>query len=72
MVAEDEHALICDLAETYGIYDYHKLPARTVAILATGLREDSRIFMKKAKMPAQETQFCWQASQTESEYLMLR
>lgn len=55
MVAEDEHALICDLAETYGIYDYHKLPARTVAILATGLREDSRIFQKMAKMPANRT-----------------
>lgn len=43
MINEDEDALICDLAETYGIYDYRSLPARTVATLAVGLRNDSRI-----------------------------
>lgn len=46
MLRLDEQALICDLAETYGIYDYKSLPARTVAIFAIGLREDSRIKMK--------------------------
>ena len=45
MINENEDALICDLAETYGIYDYRSLPARTVATLAVGLRGDSRIKM---------------------------
>ena len=42
----DKGALICDLAETYGIYDYRSLPVSTVATLSVGLREDSRIKMK--------------------------
>lgn len=42
----DKDALICDLAETYGIYDYESLPIQTVATLAVGLRGDSRIKMK--------------------------
>lgn len=46
MIALDEQALICDLAETYNIYDYKSLPIRTVAILASGLGENSRIRMK--------------------------
>ena len=45
MIQTDESALICDLAETYGIFDYRALPLRTVAALACGLREDSRIRM---------------------------
>lgn len=43
MIATDEDALICDLAETYHIYDYRALPPYRVAALACGLREDSRI-----------------------------
>ena len=43
MIATDEDALICDLAETYHIYDYRSLPLKTVATLSVGLREDSRI-----------------------------
>jgi hypothetical protein len=46
MIALDEDALICDLAETYGIFDYRGLPVRLLAILSCGLREDSRIKMK--------------------------
>lgn len=46
MIREDEDALICDLAETYHIYDYRQLPADKVAVLSCGLREDSRIKMK--------------------------
>lgn len=46
MVATDEDALICDLAETYHIYDYKSLPCLKVAIFACGLRSDSRIKMK--------------------------
>ena len=46
MIDVDEDALICDLAETYNIYDYRSLPARTVATLAAGLRDNSRIMLK--------------------------
>ena len=45
MINLDEDALICDLAETYGIYDYRQLPAQKVAVFAFGLKEDSRIKM---------------------------
>jgi len=43
MVAHDEDAVICDMAETYRIYDMYSLPVRMVARLANGLRYDSRI-----------------------------
>ena len=46
MISLDEDALICDLAETYRIYDYRQLPSLRVAVFAFGLREDSRIKMK--------------------------
>ncbi|HEL1610749.1 DUF5361 domain-containing protein [Streptococcus suis] len=46
MIQTDENALICDLAETYGIYDYRQLPLSRVAVFACGLSEKSRI--KKA------------------------
>lgn len=46
MIGFDEEALICDLAETYQIYDYESLPVRTVAILAAGLGPNSRINIK--------------------------
>ena len=46
MIKEDQDALICDLAETYGIYDMWSLPLHTVATLAAGLRDDSRIKLK--------------------------
>ena len=46
MLEADEDALICDLAEAYGIYDYESLPLQTVATLSIGLRGDSRIKMK--------------------------
>ena len=44
MVA-DKDALICDLAETYGIYDIESLPIMTVATLSIGLKGNSRIKM---------------------------
>lgn len=49
-MALDRSALICDLAETYGIYDMRALPVSTLAVLASGLREDSRIKRKIAGM----------------------
>lgn len=49
MLATDEDALVCDLAETYGIYDYRSLPLSRVATFAVGLRENSRIKLKMQK-----------------------
>lgn len=46
MFSIDRSALICDLAETYGIWDYKALPVETLAMLSVGLRENSRIKMK--------------------------
>lgn len=46
MIKIDENALICDLAETYQIYNYRQLPPATVAIFCIGLRDDSRIKIK--------------------------
>lgn len=46
MIALDEDALICDLAETYQIYDYQQLPLSRAAVFACGLRDDSRIKMR--------------------------
>ena len=37
---------MCDLAEYYHIIDYKSLPAKQVAILLCGLRDDSRVKMK--------------------------
>ncbi|WP_086350189.1 DUF5361 domain-containing protein [Candidatus Enterococcus clewellii] len=46
MIRFDDEALICDLAETYNIYDYRQLPPTRVAVFSCGLRDDSRIKMK--------------------------
>lgn len=46
MVALDRDALICDMAETYHVYDMEGFPVEYVATLAAGLREDSRIRRK--------------------------
>jgi hypothetical protein len=50
MLSEDRDALICDMAETYHIYNMWALPVETVATLACGLREDSRIKLRLAGM----------------------
>lgn len=54
MMIEDKNALICDLAETYGIYDYRQLPARLIAAFSVGLRENSRIKQKLNESPADD------------------
>lgn len=56
MLVTDQEALICDLAETYGIFDYRAVPAKLLATLASGLREDSRIKMRLSggKVPRRE------------------
>lgn len=46
MLSIDEDALICDFAETYHIYDWRSLDIKYASILASGLRNDSRIKMK--------------------------
>ena len=48
MLSADRDALICDLAEVYGIFDHRALPATMLAALSVGLRDDSRIKMKLA------------------------
>lgn len=51
MLAADRDALICDMAETYGIFNYRGLPVSLLAVLASGLREDSRIKQKLSGVP---------------------
>lgn len=48
MFGTDRDALLCDLAETYHVYDYRALPVQLLATLCSGLRADSRIRMKMA------------------------
>lgn len=50
MVNTDEDALICDLAETYNIYDYKGLSLKQVATFSVGLSYNSRIKMKLSNM----------------------
>lgn len=50
MLHADRDALLCDLAETYHVYDLKALPVLTLAALSFGLRDDSRIKMKIAGM----------------------
>lgn len=45
MIALDEDALICDLAEIYHIYDMESFAPEYIATLACGLRENSRVKM---------------------------
>lgn len=51
MVNTDEDALICDLAETYGILNYKGLPLKLVATFSVGLSESSRIIRKINDIP---------------------
>ena len=46
MLGTDRDALICDLAETYNIYDLNSVPLMLLATLSAGLHDDSRIKMK--------------------------
>lgn len=48
MLTLDEEALVCDLAETYGVFNYRSLPVDMVATLSVGLRANSRIKMKQS------------------------
>lgn len=48
MIILDEDSLICDLAETYHVFDMRGLSPKLVAILAVGLSDSSRIKRKAA------------------------
>lgn len=52
IINDSEDLMICDLAETYGILDYHQLKPDILAVLVMGLPQDSRIMRKitKAKL----------------------
>jgi hypothetical protein len=52
MIATDKTALICDLAETYHIYDLRPLSFFQIAAFSSGLRDDSRIKLKMSGQPA--------------------
>ena len=46
MIATDEDSLICDLVQYYHVFDYRSMTVESVATLAAGLPEDSRIMRK--------------------------
>lgn len=46
MMNADADALFCDIAETYHLFDWSSVPVTTLARLASGLRDNSRIVMK--------------------------
>lgn len=46
MLNVDEDALVCDLAETYNIYNYKGLSLLMAATFSCGLRDSARIKMK--------------------------
>ena len=49
MVTNYHDELVCDMAETYGVFDIKRVPARLLATLAVGLRDDSRVKQAKSK-----------------------
>ena len=46
MIEIDRTALYCDLAETYHVFGFDSLPVTQLAMLASGLRGNSRIKQK--------------------------
>lgn len=46
MLSFDRDALLCDMAETYGIYDIKAFKPKQIAMYACGLHPDSRIRSK--------------------------
>lgn len=41
--------MVCDLAETYNIYNYEQLPVERVAVFVCGLRDNARVWQKLGK-----------------------
>lgn len=46
LIGRCEDEFICDMAETYHVFDWRELPLKTAAVLASGLHQDSRSFRK--------------------------
>lgn len=46
MLISEEDAFICDMAEYYHIHDLESYSVNHIAVLLTGLREDSRTIMR--------------------------
>lgn len=57
MIQTDEGLFICDMAETYHIFDYKSIPFDLLVTLANGLRETSRIRCKMSDMPIEVSTF---------------
>lgn len=51
-MALDTDALICDIAETYHIYDMRSMPVSKAAVFASGLGVNSRIRLKMEGLKA--------------------
>lgn len=47
MLALDRDAFLCDMAETYRIYDIKSVPLRMLSIYASGLGMNSRVRLKR-------------------------
>ena len=52
MLQTGEDDLLCDMAETYGVLEPRALPPRTLATLAAGLGDSSRIRRRMASVSA--------------------
>lgn len=50
---------MCDFAEYYQVYDFDTLPPLTIATLAVGLREESRIKMRLSNQKYTMEQILW-------------
>lgn len=46
--------MICDLAETYGIFNYMQFPVELIAKLVSGLKEDARIWRNYGSIPLEK------------------
>lgn len=70
MLSADREALICDLAEVYGIFDHRALPVSLLATLSVGLRADSRIKRKISGIRLSRTEMLLAAAVDRLSYLL--
>lgn len=57
LVGRCEDELICDMAETYHVFNWRELPLKTAAVLASGLHQDSRCFRKLNKQKLRSDEY---------------
>ena len=55
-MASDPDAVVCDMAETYHVYDMRSIPLRTLAAFALGLGPDSRTMRRISGAKATRTE----------------